>query len=448
METRPHVAIRHEDKSSWERRAPLAPEHVRRLVEHHGVDVLVQTSPTRIFPDAAYLGAGARIVGDLRDCRTVLGVKEVDPNHFVAGSAYIFFAHVIKGQARNMPMLRTLMERRCQLFDYEKIVDDQNRRLIFFGPHAGMAGMIEVLWTLGQRFRVRGVDTPLEEVRRPYQYDGVAEAKEHLREIGEELKETGIPPELRPFVLGITGYGNVSRGAQLMLDALPVVARTPAQLLAGDFGDAPLERTIFKVVFAEEHMVEPVAPDGHFELRDYYDHPEKYRGIFARYLPLLTALIHCSYWEPRYPRIVTRADVERLWTGAPRHRRLSDPKLQVIGDISCDILGGVEITLRATDVDDPTFVYRPERGTEDADLAADGPAVMSIDHLPCELPADATQAFGDALVDFVPYAARADFSQPFDKLALPPELHRALIVHRGELTPAYGYLAAALAAAR
>ena len=43
------MAVRREDNSPWERRAPLAPKHVKALVAH-GVKVLVQPSNRRAFP--------------------------------------------------------------------------------------------------------------------------------------------------------------------------------------------------------------------------------------------------------------------------------------------------------------------------------------------------------------------------------------------------------------
>jgi saccharopine dehydrogenase (NAD+, L-lysine-forming) len=73
--------------------------------------------------------------------------------------------------------------------------------------------------------------------------------------------------------------------------------------------------------------------------------------------------------------------------------------------------------------------------------------VLAVDNLPCELPIDASQFFGDSLVRFVGPLARCDWSVPLDQLNLPPELRRAVIVHGGELTPAYRYLEQALAQA-
>ena len=43
------MAIRREDQSVWERRAPLAPSHVRKLIRC-GVKVIVQPSNRRSYP--------------------------------------------------------------------------------------------------------------------------------------------------------------------------------------------------------------------------------------------------------------------------------------------------------------------------------------------------------------------------------------------------------------
>ncbi len=43
------IGIRREDQSLWERRAPLSPNHVRKLVHKNGYRVLIQPSNRRAF---------------------------------------------------------------------------------------------------------------------------------------------------------------------------------------------------------------------------------------------------------------------------------------------------------------------------------------------------------------------------------------------------------------
>jgi alpha-aminoadipic semialdehyde synthase len=46
---------------------------------------------------------------------------------------------------------------------------------------------------------------------------------------------------------------------------------------------------------------------------------------------------------------------------------------------------------------------------------------------------------------FLPALDRCDWSAPFDALTIPDEIRRAVIVHRGRLTPSYAYIARHLA---
>ena len=78
-------------------------------------------------------------------------------------------------------------------------------------------------------------------------------------------------------------------------------------------------KTCHKVVFREEHMVERVDSSSPFELQEYYKNPERYRGVFAKYLPHLTVLVTGIYWEPKYPRLVTRAVLKDMYGTVP-HR--------------------------------------------------------------------------------------------------------------------------------
>ena len=427
------LGIRREDKNRWERRVPLTPAHVRQLVHEHGVEVIVQPSSIRAFPDAAYEAAGARVQEDLSPADVVLAVKEIPYRLFQPGKTYVFFSHTIKGQPYNMPMLRHLMDLGCQLIDYECIVDDNRRRLVFFGEHAGLAGMIESLRALGQRLALEGVSTPFADLSPAYAYTDLAEAQAAVRAVGERIRREGLPPEVTPLVVGIAGYGNVSRGAQAILDLLPVREITPSALAAVVEAGRGARDVLYKVVFREQDTVEPVEPGRPFDLQDFIRHPEHYRSKFAQYLPYLTLLVNCIYWAPGYPRLVTKEAIRRLYAEG-------QPRLRVIGDISCDIEGAIECTVQATEPDAPVYVWDPATDRALDGLEGPGPVIMAVDNLPCELPKESSTAFGEALMPFVPALAVCDFRVAFEQVALPPELKRAVIVYHGELTPAYQYL--------
>lgn len=434
------IGIRREDKNRWERRAPLTPDHVSQLVRRHDLAIRVQPSSNRAFPDQAYREAGAGISEDLEGCEVVLGVKEVPVEKIRPGVVYAYFAHVIKGQAANMPALRRLMELGCTLIEYEKIVDEDGKRLIFFGRHAGYAGMIDTLWALGQRLKWEGIDSPFAAVRLAHEYADLEEAREHLQALGQEIRREGIPDALHPLVIGFTGSGNASLGAQDICHLLPY-EQVRVRELAGLAEDRDLPRdVVFLVVFERRHRVERTdgAP---FDAEDALRNPDRYRSAMLRHLPHVTALVNGIYWDPRAPRVVSRDDLATLYGGD------SAPRLRVIGDISCDTEGSIEATLRSTTPGDPVFLYDPRDGSAVSGVAGRGPVILAVDNLPCEIPKSASGYFGDALSRYLPAFSRCDWTRPLDALDLPDEIRDAIVVHRGELAPAYRYLEKALRAA-
>lgn len=428
------IGIRREDKNKWERRAPLIPAHAATLVRQHQLQLIVQPSSIRAFTDADYAEAGAAIEADLSAAGVILAIKEIPLELLQPDKTYLFFSHTIKGQAHNMPLLKRLLDLNCQLIDYERIVDPNNRRLIFFGEHAGLAGMIHTLRALGQRLAWEGIDTPLAEVQPAYVYGDLPAAQTAIKQVGRRIVTEGLPADMLPLVIGIAGYGNVSRGAQAILDLLPVQPLSPAELLTLPGSDAVKRNVIYKVVFREEDTVEPIEPGHVFDLAEFFQHPERYRGRFKTYLPYLTVLVNCIYWDGRYPRLLTKETARQLYSGD------SPPKLRVVGDISCDIEGGIEPTIKATSPDAPSFVWDPATGAALDGVAGVGPVIMAVDNLPCELPRESSTAFSEALLPFIPALAVCDFSLPLAECELPPELKRAMIVYHGRLTPDYQYL--------
>ncbi len=425
------LGIRREDKNVWERRVPLTPDHVRQLVKG-GVPVVVQPSEIRAFPDEAYREAGAEVQEDLSVCPVVMAVKEIPSSFFLPDHTYIYFAHVIKGQPYNMPMLRDLLDSGSTLIDYEKVTDEKNRRLIFFGRHAGLAGMMDSLWALGQRYETEGFDTPFGALRQTHNYKNLEEIKQAVQGAGKTIAEAGLPPALTPMVFGFAGYGNVSQGAQEIFDLLPHQEVAPEQL-------HKLPRTgnrqkLIKVIFKEEHLVHRRDPKQPFNLQEYYDHPDLYGPAFDTFVPMLTVMVNCIYWAPQYPRLITKTRLRELYA------QQSQPRLRVIGDVSCDVEGAVECTLKCTQPGDPVFVYRVQDDDAVMGVKGAGPVVLAVDNLPCELPVESSRDFGDALMPFIPALTEADYKQPLEQLDLPAPIKRAMIAHRGTLTPDYDYL--------
>jgi len=148
----------------------------------------------------------------------------------------------------------------------------------------------------------------------------------------------------------------------------------------------------------------------------------------------MTLLLNCIYWDARYPRLVTKERLKELYS---EHR---PAKLRVIGDISCDIEGAIEATIKATTPEDPVYVYEPWEDTALPGWRGSGPVIMAVDNLPCEIPEEASEYFGDRLKGFLPHIAATDLTKDFSSLTLPKPIKHAVIVHKGQLTPGYCYL--------
>lgn len=435
------IGIRREDMYDWERRAPLIPDDLKKIAVAGDAEFLVQSSDKRVFSDDEYRAAGLQVVENLGDCPIIIGLKEIPTDILEGNKVYVFFSHVIKGQSANMPMLRHALDLGCTIIDYERIVDESGRRLIFFGNFAGLAGMIDTLWALGRRFAHEGMLTPLRGIGQASTYADLAAAKVAIVKAGEQIASEGLPEEITPLVVGIAGYGNVSKGAQEILDLLPVEEIRPVDLLRNSgFLQSPDRSPIAKVVFREEDTVLRLDRSVPFDLQEYYNHPERYRAAFERYLPKLHVLVNCIYWESTYPRLIAKDAIRRLFAAGP-------PTLRVIGDISCDVEGSVETTVKATEPDDPVYVYLPAEDRAISGVEGAGPVVMAVDILPSELPREASTYFSQTLKGFVPAIVAADYSCDFETLDLPGELKRAVIAYRGSLTPEYRYLEKHLAAA-
>jgi len=424
------IGIRREDKNIWEKRTPLIPSDVKDLINTLGIKVLVQPSEIRIFKDDEYIQAGAEISEDLSKAEFIFGVKEIPPEKLLPEKTYVFFAHVIKGQKHNMRMLKKLIDLKCNLIDYERIVDEQGRRLIFFGKYAGYAGLVETFHALGRKLDLMGIKNPFVEIEQPYKYSNIEDAKNALKRVAEKILTDGLPNEILPLTVGFAGYGNVSKGAQEFFDILPHKEISPEELLENYDALKNEKSRLIKIVFKEKDTVR--RKEGEFNLNEFFSNPEKYESDFEKYLPKLRVLLNCILWSEKFPRLVTKNFL------------LENPEISkslfVIGDISCDVEGAIEITYKATSPDMPCFTFNPFENKFYDDVQKDGIVIMAVDNLPCEFSREASSEFSKVLKNFIPQMIQNHFDKKFSELNLPYPIKKAIILHKGQLTDEYKYI--------
>jgi len=425
--------IRAEDKNQWERRSTIVPEDLKEIIKIIAAKAYVQESNKRFFSLNEYTNAGAEITSEMSPGNIIFGVKEIPVEKIIENKVYLFFSHTFKGQRENMLMLKKIMDSGSTLIDYEKITDEQGRRLVYFGPFAGDAGAIDILWLMGRHWKSKEINTPFKETKQALDYQSVSDAKKQITEIGKIIEKEGLPAEISPMVIGILGYGNVSKGAQRIFSTLPVEYIDADNIKSFIRQGIYSRHKLYIVVFEERHIVKHKTT-GKFELQDYFLHPENYENDFEKYLPYLTIIVNAVYWEKRYPKFVTWDALEKLY------KQSANAKLCGIADITCDVNGSMECNVKSTDSGNPAYLVNPLTCEIKDGVDGDGILMLTVDNLPAELPADSSAFFSNLLKPFVPDILKTDFSQSFDKLDLPPEIKRAVITHKGALAPAFEYL--------
>jgi len=431
------IGILREGKSKWERRVPLSPRHVQRLVAN-GLRVLVQPSTRRVFGDSEYVKVGAEIQEDLSPASFIVGVKEVPIANLLPERTYAFFSHTIKAQPYNMPLLDAMLEKRIRLVDYECITETGGRtssRLVAFGRFAGIAGMINLQRGLGERLLAMGYSTPFLGVGSSYMYPDLDAAKAAVARCGEMIAANGTPEQLGPLTFAFLGDGKVSRGAQEIFKLLPHEMVSP-----DDFAEVIRsgDRTkLYGALCTAEHLVRPACggPMTADLKPDYYMNPENYVPAFHENIAQhCSVLVNSVFWTERYPRILETQQQEEL-------QRTGRSRLLAVGDISCDLAGSIQFLTKFTTSEEPYYLYDVEAGVTHDSLDDHGILMLAHDTLPSELPREASEAFGDALLPFIPAIASSNGEAPFDRQTdIPEQIRGAVICDKGQLTPSWAFI--------
>lgn len=424
------VGILREEKLG-ERRAPLTPKDVRWLVKE-GVKVEVESDELRVFSDSQYRSAGARIVQQFKEASLLIGIKEPRIDNLYDKSVYMLFSHTIKGQSKNMPLLKSFLKKKCTLLDYEKITDNFDNRLVYFGRFAGICGAVDSLHYFGQKLEWEGVKNPFTMIESAHDYNSLKAAKAAVKKVGAHIRRRGLPRRLTPFIIGITGHGSVSRGAQEILEGLHPIEVHPKDMRRFFCHQRGVRKEIYKIVFLREEKLCSKSGGG-FYYEDYLKKPKNYESNLGVYLPYLNILLHASYWDEKYPRMVTEKIIKKLY-------RKRSFRLKFIGDLSCDVGGGIELTYRTTDLRNATYTYDPKAKAYIDGCRAKGISILAVDNLPNEMPKDASEEFSAMIRDYVHKIALAGAKDLTNRPSLPKELKGAVITQGGKLTKQYKYL--------
>ncbi|MES2618419.1 MAG: NAD(P)-dependent oxidoreductase [Bacteroidota bacterium] len=391
------IGILREEKQPADQRVPFTPAQCAAIKHlYPDIDITIQPSPNRCFADELYQKIGITIAENISDCDFLMGIKEVPHDKLIPNKKYFFFSHTIKKQAHNKSLMQSLIKHNNTMIDYETLRWKNGDRVLGFGRFAGIVGAYNGLLTWGKKFKTYTL-------KPAYQCTDYAEVKAELKKI-----------QLPHLKIILTGNGRVSLGALELLKEAGI-----RQVTASDI----LTKLYAEPVFAElltENLYERI--DGKpYDRSDFHHDPTRYRCVFRYYLPYCDMLINGIYWDEKMDRLFDINDT-----------RQPTFKTKVIADISCDINGSVPITVKDTKITDPVFGYSPSTMGVTEPFLSDTIDVMAVSNLPTELPRDASEGFGQMLIDYV----LPELIKPHS-----PIIDAATICKDGKLTHDFEYLA-------
>jgi hypothetical protein len=390
-------AIIKERKNPPDRRVVFSPEKLAEARQQFpNAEFVVESSDIRIFPDETYKALGFEVTDDVSDCDVMIGVKEVPIENLIPNKNYFFFSHTIKKQPYNRKLLQALLAKNIAMFDHETIVKKSGARLIGFGRYAGLVGTYNGFRALGLRdglFNLPKVETLAD-----------------LEEVKRELDNIKVPN----IKILLTGTGKVAHGAKEILDHLKIKEVSDALYLTSKFTEP-----VYVMADVMEYAKRKDGKVG--DKREFYKDPSGYESNFMPYAKETDFFIAGHFYGNNAPYLFTREDAKN-----------PDFSINLVADISCDVDGPVASTLRASTIADPFYGYDVQTETEVAFDAKGAITVMAVDNLPCELPKDASEGFGDM---FLEHVIPAFFNG--DERGI---LKRAKITENGKLTERFSYL--------
>lgn len=386
-----------ERKNPPDRRVVFTPEELVRLQkEHPDAIVKVESSDIRVFPDEDYSKLGIEVAEDISDCEVFFGVKEIPVDYLIPNKKYFFFSHTIKKQPYNKKLLQAILEKNIELYDHETIVDANNKRLIGFGRYAGIVGAYN-------GFRAFGIKYELFNLPK-------AETLKSKEDLVVRLRRQ-ILPNLK---IVLTGHGKVGMGAKEILDGMKI-----KQVSVDDFLNKVYSQPVYTQIDVLDYNKRV---DGQvLDNKDFYNNPQAYTSNFERFTKVADIFMAGHFHGNNSPDILTQ---EML--------KAADCKIKVVADISCDVDGPIACTIKASTIAEPFFGYLPSEHKEVPYTHPGSIMVMSVDNLPCELPKDASEGFGEM---FMKHVIPAFFNGDNDGI-----LQRAKITENGKLTPRFAYL--------
>ena len=390
------IGILREEKTPADERVPFTPDQCKWILDNTDVKLVVRSSKVRGFSDKEYSNLGIKVVEDLSDCDVLIGIKEVPKSSLIKNKMYFYFSHTIKKQSYNRDLLQKMLDLNIEMVDYEALKDNKNKRLVGFGRYAGIVGAYNA-------FLTNGLKSGKYTLKAAHKCRG-------RNEVEQELKKLQLNNEK----ILLTGKGRVANGVLEILNLANIMEVNNEDFISKHYNEPVFCR--LNTMDYNERI------DGDISSKsEFYKYPELYKSSFMKYAKHTDIYISGHFYGVGSPYLFTREDAKS-----------DDFNIKVIADISCDIDGPVASTIRPSTIDHPIYGYNLITEKED-DFNKNGVvAVMAVDNLPCELPNDASEDFGDEFINKILPCLLGD--DPYNVI------YRATICKDKDLTPRFEYL--------
>jgi len=360
------IGILREEKVPVDRRVPFSPSQCKRIEDNFpNLQIYVQSSNIRCFSDQEYIDQGITVLDNLESCDVLFGIKEVPKDKLIANKTYFFFSHTIKEQEYNRDLLKKMIELNITMVDYEVLKYENGSRILGFGRYAGIIGAYNGLLTYGLKNELYSLKPANKCLNRI--------------EMDSELSKVNLSNE--KFL--VTGKGRVGAGILETIKKLNIIEVGIDDYINNSF-DYPVYLNIDVLDYNERI-------DGRqSDFSDFINNSSDYKSTFMKYAIVTDIFFAGHFYGSGAPYLFTRNDVKS-----------DDFNISVVADISCDIDGPVATTIKPSTINDPIYGYNPQTESEDDFKSNDVVAVMAVDNLPCELPKDSSEDFGENLIKHI-----------------------------------------------
>ena len=390
------IGLIREGKIPADNRVALTPLQCKWIQENKNISIKVQSSETRCYSDAEYIAAGIKVEEEVSDCDILLGIKEVPVNMLISEKIYFFFSHTKKLQSYNQKLLRTIIEKKITLIDYECLEHEDGTRLIGFGFFAGVVGAHNGMMTYGNR-------TGKISLERVYK-------KKNF----QQLIHTYFGLKIPPVKIAVTGSGRVAHGVIEIMNLMEIHEVEP-----GEYKETSKFPYPVYVHLKGENLYRNKVTDI-YTRNEFHKQPQLYKCLFTDYISDTDILLNGVYWDINTPRLFEMEDMKR-----------KDFRIKTIADISDDKNGSVPCNLGENTIEDPVYGVDRISGERTAPYLENSVDMMAVGNLPNELPRDASGYFGEQLMKFI----LDDLVSGGSKI-----IKEATIVKEGKLTEDYEYM--------